>query len=67
MKRMIVKQIIATNTDLITNYENNTLTVVLHSLSANRFNYAAFELAKILNNTETIFPSTYLKTIYKTS
>lgn len=66
-KRMVVKQIIAANADLIPDYENNTLTVVLHSLSANRFNHAATELTDLLNETETIYPGTNLKLIYKTS
>lgn len=39
----------------------------LNSLSANRFNYAASQLANLLNDTETIFPGTNLKLIYKTS
>ena len=66
-KRMVVKQIIGSNADLIPDYENNTLTVVLHSLSANRFNHAVAELAILLNQTETVFPGTNLKLIYKTS
>lgn len=66
-KRMLVKQIISANADLIPDYENETLTVILHSLSANRFNHAAEELTKLLNETETIFPGTNLKLIYKTS
>ena len=66
-KRMVVKQIIAANADLIPDYEHKTLTVVLHSLSANRFNHAAAELAKILTETEMIFPGTELTRIFKTS
>jgi hypothetical protein len=66
-KRMVVKQIIGANADLIPDYENHTLTVVLHSLSANRFNYVAEELAKLLNDTETIFPGSNLKLVFKSS
>ena len=66
-KRMVVKQIIAANADLIPDYEHKTLTVVLHSLSANRFNHAAAELDKILTETEMIFPGTELTMIFKTS
>lgn len=55
-KRMLVKQIIQNNADLIPNYEDKTLTVVLHSLSAPRFNLAAAKLAEVLNQTQTIFP-----------
>ena len=46
-------------------YNNKTLTVTLHSLSANRFNEAAAELTKLLNQTETIFPVTDLKMIFQ--
>lgn len=50
-KRMLVKQIIQTSADLIPDLENNTLTVILHSLSAPRFNAAANKLAKLLTET----------------
>lgn len=64
-KRMVVKQIIQSSADLTPDYGNKTLTVTLHSLSANRFNIAAKELAILLNQTETIFPGTDLKMIFK--
>jgi len=64
-KRMVVKQIIQSSADLTPDDENKTLTVTLHSLSANRFNIAANELALILNQTETTFPGTDLKMIFK--
>jgi len=66
-KRMLVKQIIQNNADLLPDYENKTLTVVLHTLSAPRFNYAAAKLAEMLNQTETFFPGTDLQLIFKTS
>jgi hypothetical protein len=66
-KRMLVKQIIKTNADIIPDYINNTITVVLYSLSANRFNHAAIQLANLLNQTETFFPGTNLRMIFKTS
>jgi hypothetical protein len=66
-KRMVVKQIIAANADLIPDYEKNTLTIILHSLSANRFNEAVKKFAVLLNDTETVFPGTNLRLIYKTS
>ena len=66
-KRMLVKQIIHNNADLQPDYENKTLTVVLHSLSAPRFNHAAAELANLLNQTETIFPGTDLLLKFKIS
>lgn len=66
-KRMLVKQIIQTNADIYPNIENKTLTITLHSLSAHRFNQAAEKLAEFLNQTETIFPDTELKLIFKTT
>ena len=66
-KRMLVKQIIKNNADLIPDYQNKTLTVVLHSLSAPRFNHAAEKLAELLNQTETIFPGTDLQLKFKIS
>lgn len=66
-KRMLVKQIIQNNADLIPDYENKTLTVVLHSLSAPRFNLAAEKLTELLNQTETVFPGTDLTLKFKTS
>jgi hypothetical protein len=66
-KRMMVKQIIESNADLIPDYTNNTLTVKLHSLSAHRFNFAATNLAELLNQTQTKFPGTNLQMIFKTS
>jgi len=66
-KRMLVKQIIENNADLLPDFENKTLTVVLHTLSAPRFNYAADQLAQILTQAETIFPGTDLRMIFKIS
>jgi hypothetical protein len=64
-KRTLVKQIIETNADLIVDEKEKTLTVQLHSLSANRFNEAAGNLAALLNDTETVFPGSDLKLIFK--
>ena len=66
-KRMLVKQIIQNNADLLPDYENKTLTVVLHTLSAPRFNHAAAKLAELLNQTKTIFPGTDLQLKFKIS
>jgi hypothetical protein len=66
-KRMLVKQIIACNADIKPNYMENTLTITLHSLSANRFNMAANKLAELLNDTQTIFPGTNLRLIFKSA
>jgi Transposase protein len=68
-KRMLLKQIIQNNADLIPDYKNKTLTVIviLHSLSAPRFNYAAEKLTELLNQTETLFPNTDLVLKFKIS
>jgi len=66
-KRMLVKQIIQNNADLVPDYEKKTLTVILHSLSAQRFNKAAEQIAELLTKTETVFPGTDLKLIFKTT
>jgi len=66
-KRMLVKQIIQNNADLVADYDNKTLTVILHTLSAPRFNEAAAKLADLLNQTETIFPGTDLTLKFKTT
>ena len=64
-KRMVAKQIIQSNAGKSPDYINKTLTVTLHSLSANRFNIAASELAQLLNQTETVFAGARLQIIYK--
>lgn len=64
-KRMLVKQIMENNADLLPDYENNTLTVVLHGLSAPRFNKAAAKIAELLTQTETIFPGSELLMKFK--
>jgi hypothetical protein len=66
-KRMVVKQIIKSNADLTPDYQKQTLTVMLYSLSAKRYNYAVGEILQLLNESETIFPGTSLKMIFKTS
>jgi hypothetical protein len=65
-KRMIVKQIIKTNADMAPDYSSNTLTITLHSLSTPRYNQAAAKLAALLTDTQTLFPGTDLKLIFKT-
>lgn len=66
-KRMLVKQIIATSADIEPDHINKTLTITLHTLSANRYNVAAQHLADLLNDSQTIFPSTDLRMIFKIS
>jgi hypothetical protein len=63
--RMLVKEIIHSDADLIPDYGNNTLTVRLHTLSTPRANRAVSELCQILNDTETVYPNSNLKLIYE--
>lgn len=66
-KRMLIKQIFNTAADLIPDYTGKTLTVQLYSLSTPRANLAAEKLCELLNETETVFPGTKLKLIFKTT
>ena len=66
-KRMLVKQIIQSDADIEPDYQNNTLTITLHNLSANRFNIAAEKLMETLNETKTVFPGSDLTMIFKMS
>ncbi len=63
--RMLVKEIIKSEADLISNYSNKTLTVRMHSLSTPRDSKADKKLCDFLNETETIYPGTNFKLIYK--
>jgi len=65
-KRMLIKQLFSTPADIIPDEQNNTLTIKISTLSAPRYNQAIENLCTILNETETIFPGTNLKLIYKT-
>jgi len=66
-KRMLVKQIINTAADLLPDYENKKLVIVIHSLSAPRFNAAVEKIIPLLNNTQTVFPGTDLVLVFKTT
>jgi hypothetical protein len=64
-KRMLIKQLFNTPADITSNEEEQTLTITIGSLSAPRYNEAIKNLCEILNDTETIFPGTNLRLIYK--
>jgi hypothetical protein len=64
--RQIFKEIFTTDADMIPDYQNNTLTIRLHSLSTPMANQAVKQLCAFLNQTETLFPNTNLRLIYKT-
>lgn len=65
--RMFIKQITKTSADIKPDYINNTLTVVMHSLSAPHYNEAANQLAMLLTQIETLYSGTKLKISYKTT
>jgi hypothetical protein len=64
--RIFIKKILTSDADLTPDYLNRTLTVTLHSLATPRDNQAAHQLCQLLTETETIYPNTDLKLIYKT-
>ena len=63
--RMLIKQLFSTPADIIPDAIKNTLTIQVGSLSTPRYNVAINELCAILNQSETNFPGTNLKLIYK--
>ena len=65
--KAFVKSIIFTKADIMPNYTNNTLTIVLYTLATNRDNMAIENISQILNDTETVFPGTELRLIFKTA
>ena len=64
-KRVLIKSIINNKGDIIPDYENNTLTINLYSLSSQRMNEAVEKICQFLNETETIYPGTNLTLKYK--
>lgn len=64
--RMLVKEIINSDADLLPDYDLNTLTVRVHSLSTPRANKALSKLCSLLNDTCTIYPGTNLRLIFET-
>lgn len=63
--RMILKEIFKSDADLVPDYDKKTLTVIMHSLSNNRFNQVAAKLCESMNKTQTLYPNTNLTLIYK--
>jgi hypothetical protein len=65
--RALVKSIIFTQADLMPDYKNNTLTITLYALATKRDNNAIENICQLLNDTETIYPGTDLRLVYKTA
>ena len=64
-KRMLIKQLFNTPADIITDEKEQTLIIRVASMSAPRYNEAINKLCEVLNETETIFPGTNLRMVYK--
>jgi hypothetical protein len=63
--RLLVKSIIKTKGDILPDYQNKTLTVKLYIQSNPRNNRAVEKLCELLTDSETIYPGTELRLIYK--
>ncbi len=63
--RALLRQIFTTAADLIPDETVGTLTVRLHHLSSHAGDEAARSLAEQLNRTETVYPGTNLRLVYK--
>lgn len=63
--RALLQQIFTTPADLIPNMAEKTLTVRLHHLTQRAHDTVILHLCEELNATETLFPGTELKLIYK--
>jgi len=64
--RELLKEIFTSDADMIPDYQNQTLTIRLHSLSTPRANQAVKKLCEFLNQTETVYPYTNLRLKYET-
>jgi hypothetical protein len=63
--RALIKSLISTQVDINPDYDQKTLTVTLYSLSSQRDNMAVANVCYLLNETETLYPGTNLKLIFK--
>lgn len=63
--RALIREIFTSDADLIPDYKTKTLTVSLHSLSTPRSNKALIDLCHEMNETETCYPHTELRLIFK--
>ena len=63
--RMLVKSIINTPIDMQVDKENDELIITLYPLANQRSNEAVSKICETINRTNTIFPGTNLRLIYK--
>lgn len=64
-RRAFAKNSMQLKGDIIPDYENNILTVIIYTMSTPRENEALKEIIQILNDSETKFPGTNLTLVYK--
>lgn len=63
--RSLAREIMTTEADMIPDADKGTLTIKLHHLTNRLSDEAARHLAEHLNQTETIYPGTNLRLVYK--
>jgi len=63
--RALLQQIFKSDADFHVDNHNNTMEIRIHYLSTNRDSKVLKKLCKFLNKTETVFPNTNLRIIYK--
>jgi len=66
-KRTLAKSIINTPCDMKANYEDNTLNITMHTLATPRDNDALKNICQLVNESNTVFPGTNLRLIYKSA
>jgi len=63
--RRLLQSLFTTEADLLPDLENKTLTVRLHHMANRQSDEVMRKLCEELNQTETVFPDTDLKMIFK--
>ena len=63
--RGLLQQIFATEVDLVPDLQARTLTVTLHHLTQAAHDQVTRHLCEKLNETETVFPDTQLRLVFK--
>jgi hypothetical protein len=63
--RMLIKRICTSEANIIPDKENKTISIQLHHQASKSQDAAAIKLCEELNETETIFPGSNMKEVYK--
>lgn len=64
-RRAFIKSLIKRKANIVPDYKNKTLTVELYSMSTPRENETVQEICTLLNESETLFPGTEIRLVYK--